>query len=572
MYLPNQNITRKTTSGNELIFRGSRQPFIGDYIKTNKGKMYAGVDNTNPGLELIYKEEYVDSLKSSLIPYQKIISSTNQAKRYNFSNKLRSKNFLANIIPIPSVKVKPVPKDYFRGFYFRYFAKRVNTNKYLEIDKDTYNSIKNKEPKYDYNLYNVGKLEWFIVGNSVYAKNSASIKKTQRRFPNIFYLFPILNEFMAPSSEVQENLYTEGGELYYGDGTEYIGHFHIHPSKGPMEGALHTLSPHPYLYYFNQLPQLSDSSYQDFLENYNKVTCYKCITVGFDVNQIPINQIVALKRSRLLGCPQGSSQDFKTVNNGCFERESTPGGNTTTGTGGDREEGNTILLGGTGNNGNYCGNDGWGYGNGNFGGFGTIPPFPGGSGYTGGGGGGGSAGGSGGGGFGDFEGTCFTANTLITMADGTEKTISSIKAGEKVKSEIGESTVLEVQIHNKEDYEVYSINGGKPFVTEEHPFKTIDGWKAINPFTTLEKHQINSDVLNLQDIVYKLNGKEIIESIEKGKITYPKVYNLSLDNEHVYYANGYLVHNEKGAGLGLDDLENIHGNLNTPGGSDIFGG
>ena len=66
MYLPNQNITRKTTSGNELIFRGSRQPFIGDYIKTNKGKMYAGVDNTNPGLELIYKEEYVDSLKSSL--------------------------------------------------------------------------------------------------------------------------------------------------------------------------------------------------------------------------------------------------------------------------------------------------------------------------------------------------------------------------------------------------------------------------------------------------------------------------------------------------------------------------
>ena len=37
----------------------------------------------------------------------------------------------------------------------------------------------------------------------------------------------------------------------------------------------------------------------------------------------------------------------------------------------------------------------------------------------------------------------------------------------------------------------------------------------------------------------------VITNIEKGPTTYPKVYNLMLDNEHVYYANGYLVHNEK---------------------------
>ena len=54
----------------------------------------------------------------------------------------------------------------------------------------------------------------------------------------------------------------------------------------------------------------------------------------------------------------------------------------------------------------------------------------------------------------------------------------------------------------------------------------------------------------------EIDGKEIIELIEKGKTIYPKVYNLSLDNEHVYYANGYLVHNEKTWGGG------------DPGGSD----
>ena len=140
------------------------------------------------------------------------------------------------------------------------------------------------------------------------------------------------------------------------------------------------------------------------------------------------------------------------------------------------------------------------------------------------------------------------------MADGSEKTISSIKVGEKVKSEIGESTVLEIQIHDEGDYEVYSINGSKPFVTEEHPFKTIDGWKAIDPFLTFEKHQISSNALNLQDIVYKIDGKEVINSIEMGSVKYPKVYNLSLDNEHVYYANGYLVHNNKGAGNSASSL------------------
>ena len=140
--------------------------------------------------------------------------------------------------------------------------------------------------------------------------------------------------------------------------------------------------------------------------------------------------------------------------------------------------------------------------------------------------------------------TCFVPNTLITMADDTEKTISSIKIGDKVKSEKGESTVLDIKIH-KGSFEVYSINNSKPFVTAEHPFKTIDGWKAIDPINTLEKHQISSTTLNLNDIIIKQNSKEIVQKIEKGKIKYPKVYNLMLDNEHVYYANGYLVHNEK---------------------------
>ena len=44
---------------------------------------------------------------------------------------------------------------------------------------------------------------------------------------------------------VQENLFTEGGEYYIkGTNKEYVGKYHIHPTKGAMVGAKHTRLPH----------------------------------------------------------------------------------------------------------------------------------------------------------------------------------------------------------------------------------------------------------------------------------------------------------------------------------------
>ena len=46
-------------------------------------------------------------------------------------------------------------------------------------------------------------------------------------------------------------------------------------------------------------------------------------------------------------------------------------------------------------------------------------------------------------------------------------------------------------------------------------------------------------------------GFEVVNSIDQTD-TVDTVYNLKLDNEHVYYANGYLVHNDKTTGTGDD--------------------
>ena len=45
-----------------------------------------------------------------------------------------------------------------------------------------------------------------------------------------------------------------------------------------MVGAKHIPYPHPKLYYFNQLPEIGNQTYEDFLANYNRITCYKCMT------------------------------------------------------------------------------------------------------------------------------------------------------------------------------------------------------------------------------------------------------------------------------------------------------
>ena len=154
--------------------------------------------------------------------------------------------------------------------------------------------------------------------------------------------------------------------------------------------------------------------------------------------------------------------------------------------------------------------------------------------------------------------TCFIGDTLITMPDNTTKRIDELKVDEIVKSEKETSQIIKIDIHEGE-FDLYSINGSKHFTTEDHPFQTTEGWKAIIPDKTKENHQIEAFVLKVGDTLIKDNGEqeEIITLEKSSKIT-TTVYNLRLDNEHVYYANNYLVHNG-GVKRKLNEDANIYG-------------
>ncbi len=148
-------------------------------------------------------------------------------------------------------------------------------------------------------------------------------------------------------------------------------------------------------------------------------------------------------------------------------------------------------------------------------------------------------------------GSCFTEITSVQMGDGSYKEISTIEIGEFVQGETQLNEVLGMEIHDFVGRELFSINGGEFFVTSEHPFKTTEGWKAIDPLWLKEEDRnlydrLNPEVLMVGDVLLTENGEDVIESLTSKLITEEiKVYNLMLNGDNTYYADGYLVHNRK---------------------------
>ena len=94
------------------------------------------------------------------------------------------------------------------------------------------------------------------------------------------------------------------------------------------------------------------------------------------------------------------------------------------------------------------------------------------------------------------------------MPDNTTKRIDELKVEEIVKSEKETSQIIKIDIHEGE-FDLYSINGSKHFVTEDHPFQTTEGWKAITPAKATIKHEIviiEEFILKVGDTLIKENG------------------------------------------------------------------
>jgi len=197
------------------------------------------------------------------------------------------------------------------------------------------------------------------------------------------------------------------------------------------------------------------------------------------------------------------------------------------------------------------------------------------------------------------ESCCFLAGTLVRMADGRERPIENVSVGDCVRAPGGgQNRVTGVERPRLGRRQLYGFNGGPAFFTAEHPFMTLSGWKAVDPeATALETKNLRVAPLVAGDVLLAEPDLEMVEARAVGaEAGAPRLapyrlvsiestaadpetplYNLLLDGDHRYFANGFLVHNkgeggDSGGGEGGDSGGGEGGDSGGGEGGDSGGG
>jgi len=167
-----------------------------------------------------------------------------------------------------------------------------------------------------------------------------------------------------------------------------------------------------------------------------------------------------------------------------------------------------------------------------------------------------SGGGGGGGG-------CFIEGTYVTLPDGIKMLIEEVKVGTGIltynedyeESEIGIVKSL-IQPSASKFILLDFADGTSIQCTPEHPFWIVDkGWSSFDPSASSELHDLEVAQLIEGDIALnEFEEQIVIEGITEIEYKKPvKVYNLEIEDNHTYYANGILVHNKIAASLTFED-------------------
>ncbi|WP_043759077.1 hint domain-containing protein [Aeromonas taiwanensis] len=190
--------------------------------------------------------------------------------------------------------------------------------------------------------------------------------------------------------------------------------------------------------------------------------------------------------------------------------------------------------------------------------------------------------------------SCFIAGTRIVMADGSERPIETLLAGEEVLDQHGHrNRILAIERVLLGARRLYGINRLAPFFTAEHPFLTTRGWAAIAPAMTRTENPTLA-VLPLFTGMHLLGRPVATSAGALALAPHPvlllveslcwldaapttALFNLILDGSHSYIANGLIVHNKGGDDSGSDgggggDSGGGNQGSGSSGGSDDSGG
>ncbi len=247
MYLPKSQIETNLYSNNNLAILDTGVLYTGFYWATSNGKFFVGKtpEDPNSSTELVKASANAASNVAALEPN---LGEEQPFYVYNLKNLdyLRLTETEGKPPSNPKYSpAQPTVEDYQQGYFQRYFCKKVNEGKFIEISVEEYLKLKNKDGSIAYNLYTPFILSWSIAGNKeqVAIKNKNAVDFLQKPSKG----FAGLEEYIKYNYLQFYGLYTSGGEFLLPNGKNYVGFYHIHPNQGPMVGIRHTLTSHAIL-------------------------------------------------------------------------------------------------------------------------------------------------------------------------------------------------------------------------------------------------------------------------------------------------------------------------------------
>jgi hypothetical protein len=174
MYYPKSQIKLNLyTNGGEFILSITNQPYQGYYYEISTGQQYTGKNpQDGPNINLL------------LIPHDpnEAFLGVGERKDMPITFDLPYDQSPQNIRFIPLFNpTLPTPQDNQNGQFNRYFCKKNNETRYLEIDKDTYQQLQKRDPKIAWDLYTPIIVLWIIQGNQtqVYNSNKATVQSIE---------------------------------------------------------------------------------------------------------------------------------------------------------------------------------------------------------------------------------------------------------------------------------------------------------------------------------------------------------------------------------------------------------
>jgi hypothetical protein len=178
MYYPKSQLKSNLfTNGGEYILSTTREEYKGYYYKISTGKYFTGKNpNQPPNIEIISTQSPIQNTQLPFNPPLEITLEPDTTYNTNIPYQIRT---IPQSNPIP-----PNSTEKQNGQFTRYFCKRNNELKYIEIDLDTYTLLSTQSPQIAGDLYTPATLTWQIQGdkNTVYASNQSSVhlvEKTQ---------------------------------------------------------------------------------------------------------------------------------------------------------------------------------------------------------------------------------------------------------------------------------------------------------------------------------------------------------------------------------------------------------